>query len=246
MLILVFDTSTKNGTVGWVKTDDTADSMRVVDWAHTYMPAIPGHAERLLERIDFCLKSGGFTTKDVNLIVIGRGPGTFTGLRIGFSTAKALSLAHQIPLVTVSTLEMLARNAAAGGTVAALLDARRKEVYMGVYRVDGSTVPATVTALMPECVISPDGVATALAEHHIDGPVQLVGDGAVAYADKLAGLGAGAAMNTVGFDTYQAALCGVQTFQTDGPCDTALAEPLYLREPDAKKPKSPFGSAASN
>lgn len=229
--------------MGWVKLEETNHDANVLDFAHMYLPAIPGHAERLLERIDFCLKSGGYTIADVDLIVLGRGPGTFTGLRIGFSCAKALGLANGIPIVLVSTLEMLAHNANETGTVVALLDARRKELFMGVYDVqrNGASLAAAVPRF-GEQVVSPDEVNDLLQQYNVELPVQLVGDGAVAYKEKLLSLGAPASPASASLDSYAMAMLGYERFKSEGPCNSAVAEPVYLREPDAKKPKNPMGS----
>jgi tRNA threonylcarbamoyladenosine biosynthesis protein TsaB len=241
MLILVFDTSTRNGTVGWVKMDDSADIPEVLDFADTYMPAIPGHAERLLERIDSVLGSGGYSSDDVDLIVLGKGPGTFTGLRIGFSTAKSLSLVHRIPLVTISTLQMLACNARTTGPVLSLIDARRKEVYAGLFDVkDGNGIPSALP-LGSEMVAKPEAVVGFVRSRELNQPVQLVGDGAIAYKSVFAELGVPALPGSVALDACLMGIQGYRRFQIEGPVNTAMIEPSYLREPDARKPRAPFG-----
>ncbi|MBN2525504.1 MAG: tRNA (adenosine(37)-N6)-threonylcarbamoyltransferase complex dimerization subunit type 1 TsaB [Deltaproteobacteria bacterium] len=241
MLILVFDTSTRNGTVGWVKLEENDDFPKVLDFAHMYLPAIPGHAERLLERLEFCLKSGGFNIGDVDLIVIGRGPGTFTGLRIGFSTAKSLSLVHRFPLVTVSTLEMLACNAPAPGHVVALIDARRKEVYAGVFERSSVNGYPCAIPIGEEVVTSPLQISELLSCRNIFTPVQLVGDGAIAYASQFASLGVSALAPSVAIHSCHMAIHGFLSYKKNGAVNTALVEPEYLREPDARKPSKPFG-----
>lgn len=245
MLILVFDTSMKNGTVGWVQLDESPDGVNVVDYANMFMPAVPGHAERLLDRIEFCLQSGGYKIGDVDLIVLGEGPGTFTGLRIGFSTAKAFCLANQIPMVLLSTLEILACNAHMEGQAVAMLDARRKEVYIGAFDIVCSQTPPQqwcATPIMTQCVAAPGEVEEILQQNGVRFPVQLVGDGAIAYAETFSSFGKRASMSSIGLDSYTMALRGYDIFKTEGPCNVAAAEPVYLREPDAKKPKVPFGS----
>ena len=242
MLILVFDTSTRNGTTGWLQIDDSGAAPAIVDFAHVHMPAIPGHAERLLERIDFCLKSGGYTPDDVDLIVVGQGPGTFTGLRIGFSTAKSLSLVHGIPMITVSTLEILACNARLPGMVIALIDARRKELYAGLFELSFDAGLPVARPVGPEVVVRPENVAALLSQRDVLDTVQLVGDGALKYAEQLQTIGRPAHPASAEFSTWIAGLHGYQRFKTHGPVNTAAVEPEYLREPDARKPRIPFGA----
>jgi tRNA threonylcarbamoyladenosine biosynthesis protein TsaB len=102
------------------------------------------HAERLLPLIDAALRGAGTTARMLGAIAVSIGPGSFTGLRIGLSIAKGLSLATGVPLVAVPTLEALAsRSARAGGAtgpVLAALDARRDEVYFQIFHAAGGVV----------------------------------------------------------------------------------------------------------
>ena len=241
MLILVFDTSTRNGTVGWIKVGNAMEEPAVLDFADAYLPAIPGHAERLLERIDFVLGSGGYTIDDVNLIVIGQGPGTFTGLRIGFSTAKSLSLVRKIPMITLSTLQMIACNARHAGPVLALIDARRKEVYAGLYDVSFENGLPVARPVGAEMVARPEEILSRIRELNLNRSVQLIGDGAIAYRSVFAEIGNIAIPGSVALDACIMGMHGYHRFRAEGPVNTAMAEPVYLREPDARKPGVPFG-----
>lgn len=92
------------------------------------------HSEHLLMSIEGLLKKAGIAYKDVNLIACTRGPGSFTGLRIGMSTAKGLSTGIGCPLVSVNTLDVLAYNfKEALGAVVPVLDARKKRYYSAIY-----------------------------------------------------------------------------------------------------------------
>jgi tRNA threonylcarbamoyl adenosine modification protein YeaZ len=107
-----------------------------------------GQARVLLRLLDDMLQETGRTAEDIGAIVAGIGPGTFTGVRIAVATARALALALDVPVIGVSTLSALVAQAATGGSgaeggmpeaIVPVVDARRGQVFYGVYRrpVDG-------------------------------------------------------------------------------------------------------------
>lgn len=178
----------------------------------------PRHAQQLLPLARAALDHAGLEFGDVARVIVGLGPGSFTGLRIGVATARALALGANAELAGVSTLEALARPAPP--TVAALLDARRGEVFLAAWR-DGERV-VEPQALAP-------GRAAALAA--AGGPA--VGDGAVRYRSLLeeAGLTVPAddsPLHRVG------ALALLQLGADAPPLHRADALPDYLRRPDAE------------
>ena len=92
------------------------------------------HSVTLMPLVDSMLKNAGLTAKDVELIAVAAGPGSFTGLRIGVSAAKGLAWALELPCCGVSTLEAMAENARAfEGTVICAMDARRQQIYNAVF-----------------------------------------------------------------------------------------------------------------
>ncbi|MCD7826789.1 MAG: tRNA (adenosine(37)-N6)-threonylcarbamoyltransferase complex dimerization subunit type 1 TsaB [Clostridiaceae bacterium] len=94
------------------------------------------HSQTLLPMVDQVMKMSGIGLRELDAIAVAAGPGSFTGLRIGSSTAKGMALALEIPIVSVPTLEGLAyRITDWKGVVCPLMDARRNQVYTGVYRV---------------------------------------------------------------------------------------------------------------
>ncbi|MEE1229073.1 MAG: tRNA (adenosine(37)-N6)-threonylcarbamoyltransferase complex dimerization subunit type 1 TsaB [Lachnospiraceae bacterium] len=96
------------------------------------------HSQTLLPMIDEVVKMTETDLHEIDAIAVAAGPGSFTGLRIGSATAKGLGLALDKPLISVPTLEGLAYNAAAfSGLICPMMDARRKQVYTGVYRFEG-------------------------------------------------------------------------------------------------------------
>ena len=97
------------------------------------------HSETLLPMIDEIVKSTETELETLDAIAIAAGPGSFTGLRIGASTAKGLALAIDKPIIPVKTCEGLAFNMwGAEGIVCPIIDARRSQVYTGIYRVLGN------------------------------------------------------------------------------------------------------------
>ena len=97
------------------------------------------HSETLLPMIDEIMKSSETKLEDIDAIAIAAGPGSFTGLRIGAATAKGLAMSIEKPIIPVNTCEGLAYNMwGAEGLVCPIIDARRNQVYTGVYKVLGN------------------------------------------------------------------------------------------------------------
>lgn len=151
----------------------------------------PQHATRLLALAAEALDGAGVTWSDIDRIAVGVGPGTFTGLRIGVATARALARARAIPLVGISTLRSLALNAVSEAelrdrdAVLAVLDARRGEVFAAGWRSEALARLGGPEArpLLPAGAHTPEKLA-ALVEGL---PMRWVaiGDGALAFRQVL-------------------------------------------------------------
>jgi len=131
MLIVAIDTSGRNGSAALCRGD--ADSLEVLG-----LKVIEGgtYSARLVPSIAELLHDAGVTKLQIEGFVVVDGPGSFTGLRVGLSTAKAFCEAFEKPLATVSMLEALACNyGREGEIVTTMLDAGRGEVYVGEYRI---------------------------------------------------------------------------------------------------------------
>lgn len=178
MKILAFDTATRATTVA------LCEGQHVVELRDDPPPGNrPGHATRLLPLVSQLLQEARTGWESIDRIAVGVGPGTFTGLRIGIATAKALARAAELPLVGVSTLRSLALNAASAwdGPVAGVLDARRGEVYAGVWEgggLDGGQEP-----LLAPRALAPEALGQALQA--LASPALAIGDGAVAFRERL-------------------------------------------------------------
>lgn len=235
MLVLAIDTSTSVSAVGWVEAEP-AERPEATRFARFVAPADPGHAETLLDRMNAALATGGHALADVGLLVFGRGPGTFTGLRIGLGTAKGLALSCGTPLLGISSLEALAISAGVEGRVAPLIDARRGELYAALYcvRLDGDRPIARLE--VPEQVVRPENLGAAFGPGAPGSRVFFVGNGAVRYADAARALGELPPLAFPAPDPCRMALLGLERFVRGGPDGLAALEPSYLREPDAKLP----------
>jgi tRNA threonylcarbamoyladenosine biosynthesis protein TsaB len=131
----------------------------------------PGaHAEKLVSLVDAALKQANLRLVDLAAVAVSQGPGSYTGLRIGVSTAKGIAYALDIPLIGINTLQAMAasQSIAEGEYVVAVLDARRKEVYT-------QTFGDSLQQLSPiEAVVLEEGVFGSVLEK---GKVYFVGDG---------------------------------------------------------------------
>ena len=216
-VVLGFDTATPSTAAAVLRPDGRAFEARD-DPARGERPA---HASRLLGLIEEALAEAGAGWEDVGRIAVGVGPGGFTGLRIGVATARALAQARGLRVVAVGSLHALA---AGRPDVAAVLDARRGEVFAAIWRKGRLELPPA--ALPP----------AALAERlRALGPLPAVGDGAVRFSDELTA--AGAAVPAAESPDHRISAAQVCRLGAEG--DPAAPETLlpdYRREPDAKPP----------
>ena len=136
------------------------------------------HSETLLPMAEELLQRAGKTVKDVDLVAVARGPGSFTGIRIGTATAKGLCWGGEKPCCGVSTLEAMAWQGAhlEGRLLCCVMDARRGQVYSGLFRGEG----ASVSRLAEDRAISLADLLPELTE----APV-LIGDGAKLTAAEM-------------------------------------------------------------
>jgi tRNA threonylcarbamoyladenosine biosynthesis protein TsaB len=125
--ILNIETATKNCSVSLAKNGKTVLCKEIAEQGYS-------HAEKLHVFIEEIIKDTGLTVKDLNAIAISKGPGSYTGLRIGVSTAKGLCYALGIPLIAIDTLQVLAQKVTQkDGLIVPMIDARRMEVYSAVF-----------------------------------------------------------------------------------------------------------------
>lgn len=234
MHVLAFDTSSAVTAVA------VTDGDRVL--AQDDRPGEQRHAELLLPRVEAALASAGLELRAIELIAVGIGPGSFTGLRVGLATAKGLALATRLPLCGVSSLRVLARAIETRARVAVCaLDAGKGELFGAAYRCAGGELEALIAPLRAE----PAAFARVLVERGLPAADLLwCGAGARRYSEALAGaLGASVTLAEPGHDVPSGAFVaaeGLALFRREGPSDLSALEPVYLRGSDAKLPDEPL------
>ncbi|GHU92571.1 tRNA (adenosine(37)-N6)-threonylcarbamoyltransferase complex dimerization subunit type 1 TsaB [Spirochaetia bacterium] len=123
------------------------------------------HSEILMDMVDTLLKQGGLKPADINLVSCMKGPGSFTGLRIGFSAAKGIALALKIPLISIPTLDCMAYSYSVWpGIVIPAIDAKKGRFFSALYRMgiritdEKDVDAAAIAGLISEAIASsPDG-----------------------------------------------------------------------------------------
>jgi tRNA threonylcarbamoyladenosine biosynthesis protein TsaB len=195
--------------------------------------ARPGHANRLLGAAEAALTQAGVAWEEVERIAVGVGPGSFTGLRIGIATARALAQARGLPLVGVSSLEALALGAGEEEPlVLAVLDARRGEAFAAAYgpTLKQGSDPWLRVGLSAPAALSPEALAEQVGS--LEGSPLAVGDGAIRFRSPLEAAGALVPPDEDGTHRLRAEhLCRLGAAGT--PTDRDALLPDYLREPDA-------------
>ena len=221
MNVLAFDTATPATAVAVVSGERTCEAR------HEPAPGErPGHAPQLLPMAARLLHDAGIEFADLDRIAVGTGPGTFTGLRIGVATARALAQATGAELVGVSTLHALAEGAAehaAGRPVLTVLDARRGEAFVAAYAGDEQ--------LVPPAAVTPEVLAGVPKEAHP--PWLAVGDGSVRFRSVL--VPSGVVIPADGSPLHGVSAVAVARLAARGATRSAEAVvPDYLRLPDAE------------
>ena len=174
MLTLAFETSAKAASVALTENGKLL--------GESYQNTGLTHSQTLMVMAEDLLKQCGKTVSDVTAVAVAEGPGSFTGVRIGVAAAKGFAWGGQIPCYGVSTLEAMAVSLGAyEGHVCACMDARRSQVYNALFLVENGEI----TRISEDRAIALAELKTEL--EHIDGPVFLVGDGAVLTHKTLAG-----------------------------------------------------------
>ncbi|MFW6051460.1 MAG: tRNA (adenosine(37)-N6)-threonylcarbamoyltransferase complex dimerization subunit type 1 TsaB [Myxococcota bacterium] len=240
MNVLAVDTSTDASAVAVVRDGSLGAESAAVGRAR--------HGEVLLARIEQALEAAGIALSQVDLLAVGIGPGSFTGLRVGLATVKGLALSQGLPVVGVPSLRVLALGLGAGGgrLVAPVVDAHHDEVFSAAYRVDGRGVAREV---LPPFHALPEEVAGRLVQAAGGDGLVLCGGGARRHAARMeAVLGEAASVAPAVWDVPRASLLALEAaarHAQEGPSDLMGLEPLYVRPSDAKLPQSGGGGGAS-
>jgi tRNA threonylcarbamoyladenosine biosynthesis protein TsaB len=236
--ILAFDTSSQITAVA------VCEGSRVLAVDSDDTPSDARHAELIFPKLRRCLAQAGLTLQEIDLIAVGVGPGSFTGLRVGVATAKGLGLALHKPVLPVSSLEALAASARAHiahGWIAACVDAYKGELFAALYRSSEHGLSQTIAPFHA----APGLVAEQLAAMSGTEPVALVGAGVFRYPELLAGLPARiqpleARAQFAAPPAEAIAALAHAAYQRGDVVDLAGVLPVYLRDCDAQLPKQPL------
>jgi len=222
VIVVAFDTASPSTVAGVLRADG-----RVIEARDDPPAGSRGdHAARLQALVEQALGQAGVDWGAVDRLAVGVGPGGFTGLRIGVATARALAQGHGLPLVPVGSLAALALGTDVGGPVAAVLDARRGEVFAGVWE-DGSE-------LLAPAALAPRALAERLAQ--LGATVRAVGDGAVRFRAELEA--AAVVVPADGSSVHRISAAPLCRLGAEGePAERDRLLPDYRREPDAKPPQ---------
>ncbi|MFK5959287.1 MAG: tRNA (adenosine(37)-N6)-threonylcarbamoyltransferase complex dimerization subunit type 1 TsaB [Lutibacter sp.] len=219
--ILNIETATKNCSVSIANNGKTIVLKELNNGAYS-------HAEKLHEFINQVVKEAGIQLSELKAVAVSKGPGSYTGLRIGVSAAKGMCFALDIPLISVNTLQALALSVSNyEGLVIPLLDARRMEVYSSVFNSNNESLREVKAEIIS---------AASFSDYLEEEKVHFVGDGvekckgiithknATFVDDKLPSANE---MSKLSFEKYQ----------KNNIEDVAYFEPFYLKDFVAIKPK---------
>ena len=228
-MLLGVDTATRR--VGVVLANEHGLVGRV-ELGSTFGDAPPRHAEYLVPAIEWCCEQCGVQPSQLSGVAVGIGPGMFTGLRVGVTTAKVLAQSLRIPVIPVPSLDLLAYPLRhTHGLVVATIDARRNQLYWALYR----PVPGGVQRVSEFEISSPDELVAELEARGED--AILCGDGVLRFREVFAPLGkravvAGPAHASPSLTAL--ADLALARFEREDFCTPADVVPLYLRRSDAE------------
>lgn len=191
-----------------------------------------GHAESLLSSVQGTLDDAGCTLQQIQEVVCGLGPGSFTGIRIGLAFAMGMARSRHIPLFGVHTLRAMTSALPTTTAVAVALDARKSEVYGAIY----AATPEREELVTP-ATWKPSEFFDAVA-HHTSDPIVLTGNGPLAFPDQ--------------WEPYRDRIQYPQALHTPNAWGLLIAhrqghgiaamhnvlEPLYIRPSDVRRPPS--------
>lgn len=217
MLILALETSTELGSCALWRDGEIAERL---------CPPGKSHSETLLPLVAELLAEAGLRVNQLDAIAFDAGPGAFTGLRVACGAAQGLAVVDNLPLIPVSSLEVVAASAG-GGQVLAAMDARMGEVYSGAYRLhDGCwQLLGEIRVSAPDAVQVPSGAGWVMAGNaHAAYP---------ALGERLLAAGVEGAVSVMPSAGVLASLAVLRAARGEG-IDAGLAAPLYIRDKVAK------------
>jgi tRNA threonylcarbamoyladenosine biosynthesis protein TsaB len=228
-IILNIETATKNCSVSISKSEEILSLKELNEGKFS-------HAEKLHSFILEVIADAGLTMGDLDAISVSKGPGSYTGLRIGVSTAKGLCYALDKPLISIPTLENMALQISLkeNELVVPLLDARRMEVYSAIYDKDYHQIRATEAEIINE---------TSFQSLLKKGILYFAGDGAEKCKEVISHENA-RFLSSIYPSAREMAIIASRKFEKADFEDVAYFEPFYLKDFVAGKPKNYFKTAS--
>lgn len=220
-MILNLETSTKNCSVSIAK--DGVQLCLIEESEESY-----AHGEKLNQFVDWCINGAEIEIKDIDAVCVSKGPGSYTGLRIGVSSAKGFAYGLDKPLLAVNTLDVLVNSQINKGFdfIVPMIDARRMEVYTAIFDGQGKQLTETEAKVIEETSF----------EDLQGKKIVFIGDGAEKCKDVLAHL------NAIFIQEYPSAKNMIslseEKYLQKSFEDVAYFEPFYLKDFIAGKKKT--------
>ena len=212
-IILNIETATKNCSVALAKEGKTIVCKELATENFS-------HAEKLHVFIEQILVESDVQFSELNAIAVSQGPGSYTGLRIGVSSAKGFSYALNIPLIAVDTLQLLAKQINIDkGIILPMIDARRMEVFSAMYDSNYNQIRATQAEIIDES-----------SYQEISETIHLVGDGIGKFTNTLTDEKFVFHNEVVYPSANEMSVLSFEKFQNSDFVDVAYFEPFYLKD----------------
>ena len=230
MKILALDSSGLVATIAVIE-----DDVMVAEYTTCHKKT---HSQTLIPMLDEIKKMTELDLKSIDAIAVTKGPGSFTGLRIGCATAKGLGLALDCPLVAIPTVDALAYNLyGSSALICPLMDARREQVYTGLYRFEKKNDGYEMVCELKQCAISVEEIIQIVNTWEQE--VIFLGDGVPVYKDKIAALcQVDYSFAPAGLNRQRAAsvgLLGALAYEKGDIVSADAMEPDYLRLSQAER-----------
>ena len=189
------------------------------------------HSENLMPFIDLAFKKSNICLKDIDLLVCDKGPGSFTGIRIGIATVMAFKDSLNIPAIGINSLEVLANNISTKGLICSIIDCKNSNCYFALYDLKDEYIE----------LISPkadtiENLCLILKKYYCkNSSLTFVGDGALIYQEVLKSQFPNSIICTTKdslLNSYKLGLIGLKHYSNNNFSDIL---PLYLRKPQAER-----------
>jgi len=212
-LLLNIETATKNCSVSLARDGKTITCKEIAEQNFS-------HAEKLHVFVDELLEENNLNYKDLNAVAVSQGPGSYTGLRIGVSSAKGFCYALGIPMIAIDTLEVLARKITISeGVIIPMIDARRMEVYSAIFDVDYTKIRKVEAEIID---------ANSYSE--INTKIHLVGDGIAKFKEVLTDDKFIFHEDVVYPSANEMSYLSFEKYKKSDFVDVAYFEPFYLKD----------------